>query len=200
MTATVKNLAFTQGSTFSLVLRWETEPIVYRPITAISQSAPVRITAPAHGLVDGWRAAVVGGKGMDELRATPNDVKDRDYHQAKVIDADTIEFNDVNAAGFKAYASGAHLQYNTPVDLAGYVARLVVKDKVGGVVLFQMVTTNGRVLLDLITHTITLTATAEDLSAQTWTKGVYELELESPGGVVTKLMRGAAAVSKEIPT
>lgn len=200
MTATVKNLAFTQGSTFSLVLRWETEPIVYRPITAISQSAPVRITAPVHGLVEGWRAAVVGGKGMDELRATPNDVKDRDYHQAKVIDADTIEFNDVNAAEFKAYVSGAHLQYNTPVDLAGYVARLVVKDKVGGVVLFEMGTTNGRVLLDLITHTITLTATAADLSAQTWTKGVYELELESPGGVVTKLMRGAAAVSKEIPT
>lgn len=200
MAATAKNLTFVQGSTFSLVLRWETEPIVYRPIAAISQSAPVRITAPGHGLVEGWRAAVVGGKGMDELRATPNELRDRDYHQATVVDADTVEFNDVNAAGFKAYVGGAHLQYNTPVDLTGYVARLVVKDRIGGAVLFEMTPENGRILLDPALHTITLTATADDLAAQTWAKGVYELEMESASAVVTKLMKGAVTVEKEIPT
>ena len=200
MAAINKPLAFVQGSTFSLVLRWEKEPIVYKPITAITQTAPVRITAPAHGLVEGWRAAVVGGKGMDELRAVPNEIKDRDYHQATVIDADTIEFNDVNAAGFKAYGGGAHLQYNAPVELTGYVARLIVKDKVGGVTLFEMTTENSRVVLDPLLHTITLTVTATDLASQTWVKGVYELELESPSGVVTKLMSGAATVTKEIPT
>ena len=199
MTAISKPLAFVQGSTFSLVLRWEKEPIVYKPVTTIAQTAPVRITAPAHGLVGGWRAAVVGGKGMDELRAVPNEIKDRDYHQATVIDADTIEFNDVNAAGFKPYVNGAHLQYNTPVDLTGYIARLVIKNKVGGAVLFEMTTENARLLLDPALHTITLTASAEDLAAQTWVKGVYELELESPSGVVTKLMNGDVTVAKEIP-
>ena len=143
---------------------------------------------------------MVGGKGMDELRAVPNEIKDRDYHQATVIDADTIEFNDVNASGFKAYGGGAHLQYNTPVELTGYVARLIVKDKVGGVTLFEMTTDNSRIVLDPLSHTITLTVTATDLAAQTWVKGVYELELESPSGVVTKLMGGAATVAKEIPT
>ena len=137
---------------------------------------------------------------MDELRAAPNEIKDRDYHQATVIDADTIEFNDVNAAGFKAYGGGAHLQYNTPVELTGYVARLIVKDKVGGVTLFEMTTENSRIVLDPLLLTITLTVTATDLAAQTWVKGVYELELESPSGVVTKLMGGAATVAKEIPT
>ena len=200
MAAINKPLAFVQGSTFSLVLRWEKEPIVYKPIAAITQTAPVRITVLAHGLVEGWRAAVVGGKGMDELRAVPNEIKDRDYHQATVIDADTIEFNDVNASGFKAYGGGAHLQYNTPVPLTGYDARLVIKDKVGGTILLEMLSTNGRILLDPALSTITLTATAEDLAAQTWAKGVYELELESPSGVVTKLMSGPATVAKEIPT
>lgn len=200
MAAINKPLAFVQGSTFSLVLRWEKEPIVYKPIAAITQTAPVRITVLAHGLVEGWRAAVVGGKGMDELRAVPNEIKDRDYHQATVIDADTIEFNDVNASGFKAYGGGAHLQYNTPVELTGYVARLIVKDKVGGVTLFEMTTDNGRIVLDPLSHTITLSVTATDLAAQKWVKGVYELELESPSGVVTKLMGGAATVAKEIPT
>lgn len=136
---------------------------------------------------------------MDELRAVPNEVKDKDYHQATVIDPDTIEFNDVNAAGFKAYVSGAHLQYNTPVELTGYVARLIVKDKVGGVTLFEMTTENSRIVLDPLLHTITLVATATDLAAQTWVKGVYELEMESPSGVVTKLMGGAATVAKEVP-
>lgn len=191
-------LAFVQGSTFSLVLRWEKEPIVYKPITAIEQSAPVRITAPAHGLVNGWRVAVVGGKGMDELRATPNDVKDKDYHQATVIDVDTIEFNNLNAASFKSYGGGAHLQYNTPVDLTGYDAHLIVKDKIGGTVLFEMNIENNRILLDPALHTITLTASANDLSAQTWTKGIYELELDSPTGIVTKLMSGTVTVTKEI--
>ena len=200
MTAISKPLAFVQGSTFSLVLRWEKEPIVYKPIAAITQTAPVRITVLAHGLVEGWRAAVVGGKGMDELRAVPNEIKDRDYHQATVIDADTIEFNDVNASGFKAYGGGAHLQYNTPVELTGYVARLIVKDKVGGVTLFEMTTDNSRIVLDHLSHTITLTVTATDLAAQKCVKGVYELELESPSGVVTKLMGGVATVTKEIPT
>ena len=200
MTAINKPLAFVQGSTFSLVLRWEKEPIVYKPISAITQTAPVRITAPAHGLVEGWRTAVVGGKGMDELRAVPNEIKDRDYHQATVIDVDTLEFNDVNAAGFKAYGGGAHLQYNTPVELTGYVARLIVKDKVGGATLFEMTTENNRIVLDPISHTITLVVTAADLADQIWAKGVYELELESLSGVVTKLMGGAATVAKEIST
>ena len=200
MTAISKPLTFVQGSTFSLVLRWEKEPIVYKPIAAITQTAPVRITVLAHGLVEGWRAAVVGGKGMDELRAVPNEIKDRDYHQATVIDVDTLEFNDVNAAGFKAYGGGAHLQYNTPVELTGYVARLIVKDKVGGATLFEMTTENNRIVLDPISHTITLVVTAADLADQIWAKGVYELELESLSGVVTKLMGGAATVAKEIST
>ena len=106
----------------------------------------------------------------------------------------------MNASGFKAYGGGAHLQYNTPVELTGYVARLIVKDKVGGTILLEMLSTNGRILLDPALSTITLTATAEDLAAQTWAKGVYELELESPSGVVTKLMSGPATVAKEIPT
>lgn len=182
-----------------MVLRWETEPIVYRPVTAVSQTAPVRLTVPAHGIKPGWRAALVGGKGMDELRAAPNDLKSADYHIATVLSEDEIEFNDINAAGFKAYAGGGHLQYNTPIDLTGYVARLVVKDQVGGGdPLFEMTPENGRILLDAAAATITLTADAATLAALTWTKGRYELELESPSGVVTKLMAGPASVEEEL--
>lgn len=55
--AAQQDLIITRGKTFTLVIRWGTEPIVYKAITAIQQSAPVRITAVGHGLVDGWPVA-----------------------------------------------------------------------------------------------------------------------------------------------
>src|SRR5512133_606926 len=128
MTAT-RNLTIRQGSTFALVLRWEAAPIVYVPITAITQAAPARVTAAAHAIPHGWRVAVVSVKGMPEINAAdPLRLRDTDYHTATVVDQDTIEFNDINAAGFKPYVSGGYLQFNTPVALAGMKARLTIKD------------------------------------------------------------------------
>ena len=56
--ASTKDLTIQQGRTFSLALRWESPPVVYRPITAIAQTAPARLTVPAHGVPDGWRVAI----------------------------------------------------------------------------------------------------------------------------------------------
>ncbi len=124
-------LEFTRGKTFGpLPVRWETGAIIYKQISAISQTAPVRMTVPGHGLPAGWRAAVSGVKGMTEMNVTdPSRIRDDEYHQVTVIDANTVEFNDVNAAGFKAYTSGGYLQYNTPADLTGYTARMAIKAK-----------------------------------------------------------------------
>lgn len=129
--ADTKDLQFVQGKTFTLVLRWETEPIVYKAITAVSQTAPARMTVPGHGMPSGWRGAVTNVKGMTEINAAANDVRDRDYTPGTVIDANTIDLNEVNAAGFKAYLSGGYWQYNTPVDITGYGARMAIKTKAG---------------------------------------------------------------------
>lgn len=188
-----------RGKTFSDPLRWESAPIIYKAITGITKTAPVRINAPGHGLVDGWRATVVSVKGMTQINALSNPPKASDYQKATVIDADFIEFNKVNAADFKDYQSGGYLQYNTPVDLAGYTARLVVKDKVGGSVLATLTTENGGILIDNATKTITITFSAAETAAFTWKKGVYELEMVK-GAVVTGLVVGTIKVSEEIAT
>ena len=49
------DLSIIQGDTFSQIIRWETEPIVYSPITGITQAAPAVITATSHGVPNGWR-------------------------------------------------------------------------------------------------------------------------------------------------
>ena len=67
--ATELNLEICKGKTFAQVIRWESEPYIYAPITGIAKGAPTRITSTGHGIPDGWRAAVVSVKGMTEINA-----------------------------------------------------------------------------------------------------------------------------------
>lgn len=198
--ADTKDLAVQQGKTFSMVLRWESEPVIYRPITAIQQTAPVRMMVDTTGLPDGWRCAVTNVKGMTEINAEANNLKDKDFKPVKVVDANTLEINEVNAAGFKAYASGGILQFNTPVVLTGYTARLAIKDKVGGTVLHSLTTENTGIVINTSANTITLAISATDTAAFAWKKAVYDLEMVSASGVVTALISGSITVSKEVTT
>lgn len=198
--ADTKDLSITQGKTFTLVLRWETEPCVYRAISNIQLSAPVRMTVDTVGLPDGWRCAVTNVKGMTEVNAEANNLRDKDFNPVTVIDATTLEINAINAAGFKDYVSGGILQHNTPVSLVGYTARMAIKDKVGGTTLLTLTTENSGIALDSTKHTITLTVSATDTAALTWKSGKYDLELVSPTGVVTALISGAVIVTKEVTT
>jgi len=194
-----KDLTILQGKTFEFPLRWEISPVIYKPITAITQAAPCIVTATGHGVPDGWRVAIVSVKGMTQINAS-NPPKDSEYVVAKVLTADTIELNTVNAAEYKAYTSGGYVQYNTPQDLTGYVARMSIKDKVGGTELMALDTTNLRILIDNTTKTIKLDIDALDTAAITWKRGIYDLELESPAGVVTALMFGTVTVTNEVTT
>jgi hypothetical protein len=189
-----------QGSTFSFVLRWETTPIVYKPITAIVAQAPARLTVAGHGLTNGWRAAVVSVRGMTQINAEDAPPRDAQYHPVTVVDPNTVELNAVNAAGFSPYVGGGYLQFNTPADLTGFTARMQVKDKVGGTELMLLSTGNGRIVLDNVAKTITLTIPATDTAALAFTSAVYDLEMVSPTGVVTPIAEGALRVSKEVTT
>lgn len=201
-----KDFVIRQGSTFQHVLRWGAPPYIYKAITAITQTLPCRITSTAHGVIDDWRVAVVSVKGMLQINA---DVDrhgipyTRAYHKATVIDANTVELNDINSADFKPYTSGGYLQFLTPVDLTGFTARMKIRDRIGGTILAS--TEVGDTPLDIITvtlddvlATITLNIAASDTAALTWTKGVYDLELVSAGGVVTTLLSGKISVTKEV--
>lgn len=196
-----QNFTILQGKTFSQVIRWETKPIVYKAITAITKAAPARITATAHGIPDGWRVAIVSAKGMTQINAKNTPPKDSDFTPSTFVDANTIELNSVNAADYTAYTSGGYVQYNTPKSLTGFTARMAIKDRVGGTVLLALDSTvNNRIAIDQTTFTITLTVSATDTAAITWTDGVYDLEMVDPAGVVSQLLSGAIKVVKEVTT
>jgi len=200
--AEYKDLPVTQGETFAFVIQWETEEKVYVPISTLSQTAPLHIaTLTAHGLPDGWKAAVTNAKGLTEVNAEANAVKDKDRHPCTLISPTEVSMNSVNAAGFKAHTAGTGiLEYYAPQDLTGYTARLAIKDKVGGTVLKTLTTETSGITIDNVKKTITLNISALDTAALVWKSGVYDLELVSQTGVVTKLYTGKVTVSKEVTT
>ncbi len=204
---TTHNLTITQGKTFNEVVRWQTLPFVFAAIAGISNTAPVRITTQAsHTIPDGWKAAVVDS-GVTQLDAVnvksgrPVDIADKYYHQATLVDNTHVEFNPLSAVNFDVHEPDTgYLQWYTPHDLAGYTARMSIKDKVGGTVLVTLTTENDGIAVDPDAFTITLSISAADTAAFDWTKGVYDLELISPTGDVEAPLSGKVTVSLEVTT
>ena len=191
MSAT-KDLAIRKGATFAQTLRWEAPPIVWKPITAISLTAPVRLTVPAHGCPPNWRVNVSCNKSMREIDGAKG--------VATVIDADTIEINTINASGFKPYKGDGYLSFNTPVDMTAMTARMAIKDKVGGTELLRLDTTNGGLTIDPDVCAITMTISAEQTELMAWKRGVYDLEIVDSLGAVHMLLSGKVTVTPEVTT
>lgn len=178
-----KEVLIERGKLFTMVVRWETEPIVRKAITAISlvTGAP-RLTIASHGITDGWKGEVYGVEGMKPI----NDVG---AQKLTVIDTNTIEMNGVtptddNGKMWPAYTSGGFIKFSTPHSLATYTPVIDIKDKVGGTVLLSSQAANSP--LDVIaataddsTKTITLRIGADDTAAipAAVKKGVAELEM-----------------------
>jgi hypothetical protein len=199
MPATLQDLVIEQGKTFVRVVRWETTPIVYKPITAIPQTAPATLTVTGHGVPDGWKVAVIDVKGMTDINAINSPPLPSDYHRATVVDVNTIQLNDISAGSFKPYKSGGSIMYYTPTSLTGFTGRMTIKDRIGGTALATLLNGVG-VVVDSSAKTITITIDAVTTAAYTWTSGVYDLELVSAGGVVTALLSGNVTVTDEVTT
>lgn len=191
------NLVIEQGETFEQVVRWESPPLKYRPITGIAQSAPISITCPNHAVPNGWKVAVIDVKGMTELNAA-NPPADEEFRAATVLDTNTVELNEVSSASFKAYRSGGSLVYYTPKDITGFTARMTVRDRIGGTALVELTSAADEIILDAANYTITLVLLPAVTAAFTWTKGVYDLEMVSPTGRVTRILSGSITLSKEV--
>jgi hypothetical protein len=179
------------GATHETALRISSQTMLYAQISGMAQSAPLEVTATAHGIPDGWQVAVIGAKGMTELNAAdPNDIKASEYHRCTVIDVDTVTIDGISSERFKAYQSGGHLAFRAPADLSGYASgRMDVKAKVGGDILLTRNTTNGGMFIDSATSSVFVrlaptTISGANLTAKDY---VFDIELVTAGGAVDAL-------------
>ena len=87
-----------------------------------------------------------------------------------------------------------------PIDLTSYTARMKLKSAYGGTTLVSLTDTDGLTLggaLGTIAIVIADTLTAT-LAGTSHTKGVYDLEVESAGGVTTRILEGKWVCSPEV--
>lgn len=189
-----------QGTTFEFSVLWERATFVYKTIEAVAQSAPVRLTVTGHGVPDGWKVAVQNVKVPTDLNAENNPPKDSEFRTATVVSVDEIEFNAINGAGFKAYTTGGQIAYYQPGDLSGAEARMKIKNKLGGTVLYELSSTIGNILLDVAKARVTIVIEDDETEAFSWTSGVYDLEVEDALGKTYTLLYGEVAVTREVTT
>jgi hypothetical protein len=87
----------------------------------------------------------------------------------------------------------------TAINLTGYTARMQVRSAYDATSTILSLTSSSGITLGGSAGTIAITASATVTAALTapWS-GVWDLELVSGGGVVTRLLEGAATVSPEV--
>ena len=205
--AVQKSIEVSAGHTYSFELRWETTPIVRVPISAItcpSGSAVVE-TSTAHGLLTGWRTAIVNVQQPKQINAIdPNKVRDAEYYPVTVTSPTTLELNTLNIGDLKPYTTDGFLQYNTPVDLAGVSLRFRLRARKGGALLASNLAADAPLDLlsaavDTVTRKLTLTIPSTASTALAGKSGWYDVEAVSADTppVVTPLVSGTFTVEKE---
>jgi len=191
MTPACIPLRIIQGTTLNKVL-WLMQPgRIYRDITSIAATAPVLISAPGHGLVGAWPAWFAGVVGLPNLNRDPTSARP---HMVKVIDANTLEVNVIDASGAKP--TGGRLIYLPPVDLTGVTGRLVVRSEVGAAPVLELTTTNGGLVIDgkgLLRIHLGAPATA----ALGRTRAVWDLDLTFADGTVQRYAQGEVQIALE---
>lgn len=178
------DITITRGKTFEFGFLYAEDELLYLPITAMPSTAPVRLTVVGHGVPDGWPVQVQCVKSPAEL----NSAEDERYI-ARVIDADTIELNAVNAHCWKAFSGSGLLVLNKPMQLTGWHCRAQVRDRAGGEVLFTWHSDpgenpDGDVDVDVAQSAFVLRADAATTGGLTWKRGVYDVEAIAPSGEV----------------
>lgn len=84
------------------------------------------------------------------------------------------------------------------IDLTSYVGRMQIREKVtDAATVVDLTEGNGGIVMGGVAGTIDLLITAAATAAFTWTKGVYDVEIEL-SGVVTRLVEGGVTVNPEV--
>lgn len=161
--------------------------------TSIPKAAPAVInTLATHNIPVGWRVKITDVIGMKELNSTET------YKTVTAVTVNSLEISDINNLSYTAYVSGGIVEYNQPVDLTGYTARMQIRAKLQDTIVLQELTTeSGGITINNIDKTITLSIPATATTLFDFSTAVYSLEMINLQEVIP-FISGSITVDKEI--
>lgn len=85
------------------------------------------------------------------------------------------------------------------LDLTGYLARLQLRSELSSVtVLLDLSSSNGRISITPLAGQLDLYISATDTAALDFDRAVYDLEIESTGGEVTRVLQGVITLNRQV--
>lgn len=193
-----KNLVLQAGATNTIAILWEdADHLLYKAVTAVASLIPLRLTVPGHGIPDGWNVGFTGFSGSN-LNAKSLPPRPADMREATVVDANTIEFNNLALTSAPGITSAKLVMY-APRDLTGYVARMQIRASAdSSAVLLSLASPSGGIVVDAANYKTTVTLEPGDTENAQWFNGVYDVELVSISGEVTRVLQGEVVLEKEV--
>jgi len=192
-------LSIVQGASADFVFRWATGRRIYADISAVSDLAPLTVTATAHGIVaDAWPVFLTDMEGLEEINS------DCDFQRGVIVDVDTLRFDAINAKEFGPYVSGGTVTYFDPTILTGYTARMQIRPNQPSETIYEDLTTSDirlpttGIVVDNATKRIDVLLDSLVTAAYTWLSGVYMLEMIAPTGEVYTIAQGSVKVIQEV--
>lgn len=86
---------------------------------------------------------------------------------------------------------------NAPVDITGYTARMQIRATISATAkLYE--SAGGDFVINGVAGEVILTIASATTTAWTWATGVYDIEIVSPLGEVTRLIKGKVKVDPEV--
>ena len=188
-----------KGTSPVRTMRWMQAVYGYVTGATLNASAPCTITAPTHGLPNGWLVAIQNATGGFSSLAASNPPKPTEFRRVRVIDGDTLELNDLNAVGFKA-SGPVTLAYRLPVDLLDCTARAQMRAKVNSaepVLAFSSALGGGITLVPAEAKTLLAFTEAQTAGLKA---GMYvmDMELVTPHGEVLATNVFEVEVTEEV--
>lgn len=122
-----------------------------------------------------------------------------DYQAELALISNTIQINQVNSLGYTTYTSGGVVEYNQPVDLANYSARMQIRESLDSTtVIHEATTANTQIVIDNNYKTITVTIPASVTQNFAFSSAVYSLELYTSTGKVVPFLTGNMTLVQEV--
>ena len=189
LTAGKHDFEIEQGATFKSTVVWTDDLKEVSSITRASTTATV--TVVNHGLSVGNYVLILGADDSDY-----NGV----FQVASSADDDTFTYTLTGAPATPATSTtSGQIKMGKCKSLAGYSANMDIREKIeDSSALETLSTTGGEIVITTAQGKLVMTLTTAQTGALDFNRGVYDLELVSGVGVVTRLIQGEVDFKKEV--